>query len=74
MGQGQEGDCLMKTYEYRVHHAPAVVELLAVKRFDMPDAFLASDIETEEIQKTLAEGFRWVRTDGEHAIFERENG
>ncbi len=58
-------------FEYRVHPANAVVELLSPKRFDMPDAYIASDLETDTIRETLALGFRWVRTDGEHAIFER---
>lgn len=62
----------MTRYEYRVHPANAVIELLSPKRFDMPDAFLASDLETDTIRETVDSGFRWVRTDGDYAIFERE--
>lgn len=61
----------MSRFEYRVHPAQAVVECFTPPRFDMADAYLSSDAETDSIKETLAAGFRWVRTDGEHAIFER---
>lgn len=58
-------------YDYRAHPAMAVVELLTVKRFDQPDAYVALDVETDAIRDTLASGYRLVRTEGDHAILEK---
>jgi len=37
-----------------------------------PDAYLARDVSVEAIEALLEKGFRWVRSDGEWAIFERD--
>jgi len=57
-------------YRYQVFPAAEVLALFAV-RPDLPaDAFISADRMTAAIQAALAAGFRWVRIDGEHAIFE----
>ena len=59
-----------RKYHYQVFPAAEVLALFAV-RPDVPaDAFISADKATEAIQAALTAGFRWVRTDGEHAIFE----
>jgi hypothetical protein len=58
------------TYEYRTMPALAVIELTAAAR-PQPDAYLSDDQEKQAYDKLLAGGFRWIRTDGDTAIFER---
>ena len=38
----------------------------------LPDAYVSQDRDTEAVRDLLANGFRWVRTEGEFAVFEKE--
>ncbi len=58
----------------RFHYAtvPAEYVLLAA-RFDAgPDAYVAEDAATIAVRDLLVKGYRWVRTDGGWAVFEKE--
>ena len=37
-----------------------------------PDAYVSKDADTAVVRELLKCGFRWVRTEGELAIFEKE--
>ncbi|MBE2180152.1 MAG: hypothetical protein IAE97_06740 [Chthoniobacterales bacterium] len=37
-----------------------------------PDSYVSQDRDTEAVRDLLAKGYRWVRTEGELAIFEKE--
>ena len=60
----------MQRYEYRLHPANDVIELLLV-RSKQPDSYLSDDHASRAISESLASGFRWIRTEYEVAIFER---
>lgn len=36
-----------------------------------PDAYAAEDGPSRALVDTLQKGYRWIRTDGDHAIFEK---
>ena len=56
-------------YEYEILPYDDVCALL---RFcDEPDAYVSEDSIQVELKRILAAGFRWVRSEGDHAIFER---
>jgi hypothetical protein len=38
----------------------------------MPDAYVSDDPDTRAVRDLLAKGFRWVRTEGDVAVFEKE--
>lgn len=57
-----------KAYKYRVFSLEAV---LGVFRYSIrEDSYLSDDLETQAILESVASGYRWVRSDGENAIFE----
>jgi hypothetical protein len=58
----------------RFHYAtvPAEYVLLASRIDTGPDAYVADDAATIAVRDLLAKGYRWVRTDGEWAVFEKE--
>ena len=59
-------------YEYRLLPTARVIETLSALSTQLQDgAYIASDAETDAIREALAAGFRWIRTDGELAVFER---
>jgi hypothetical protein len=37
-----------------------------------PDAYVADDAATQAVRELLAKGYRWVRTDRDWAVFEKE--
>ena len=37
-----------------------------------PDAYVSEDADTAVIRSLLERGFRWIRTEGELAVFEKE--
>jgi methionine aminopeptidase len=37
-----------------------------------PDAYVAEDATIRAVRELLAKGYRWVRTDGDWAVFEKE--
>jgi hypothetical protein len=59
-----------RRFEYASVNADAV---RAVTARPMPDAaYVSQDRDTEAVRDLLAKGFRWVRTEGELAVFEKE--
>lgn len=57
------------TYHYATVRADAVA---AMARVPAPeDSFLSLDAEVAAVRDLLAKGYRWIRTDGEWAVFER---
>lgn len=62
----------MVRYEYAVMPRDEVVAL--VRTFDAattPGAYLSDDASHRDYCDLLARGFRWVRTDGDVAVFEK---
>ena len=58
----------------RFHYAtlPAECVLLGA-RVDMGEgAYFADEFHTKAVRDLLAKGYRWIRTDGEWAVFEKE--
>jgi hypothetical protein len=37
-----------------------------------PDAYVSDDADTAVVRALLERGFRWIRTEGELAVFEKE--
>lgn len=59
-------------FDYLVFKRTSVLEIFTpVDRETMPDAVLSDDFETRAVQSAIEAGYRWVRTDGDFAIFER---
>ncbi|GEM_PF-1758174 len=57
------------TYHYATVRADALV---AMARVPAPeDSYLSLDGEVAAVRDLLAKGYRWIRTDGEWAVFER---
>jgi hypothetical protein len=48
----------------------AVLALTAEPKY--PDAYVSEDADTVVIRSLLERGFRWIRTEGELAVFEKE--
>lgn len=48
----------------------AVRALTAVPKY--PDVYVSEDADTVVIRSLLERGFRWIRTEGELAVFEKE--
>ncbi|MFZ4484805.1 MAG: hypothetical protein ACOYOL_13080 [Chthoniobacterales bacterium] len=61
---------MRRRFDYATVSADAVRAVTT--RPMMPDAYVSQDRDTEAVRDLLAEGFRWVRTEGELAIFEKE--
>ena len=57
-------------YEYACVSVEAVRALTAEPQY--PDAYVSEDADTAVVRELLKCGFRWVRTEGELAIFEKE--
>lgn len=61
---------MRRRFDYATVNAEAV---RAVTARPMPDAgYVSQDRDTEAVRDLLAKGYRWVRTEGELAIFEKE--
>jgi hypothetical protein len=58
----------------RFHYAtmPAEDVILACREAAEPDAYVAEDFRTRAVRRLVTEGYRWVRTDGDWAVFEKE--
>ena len=59
-----------RRFEYACVNADAVRAVTA--RPLPPDAYVSDDLDTEAVRDLLAKGYRWVRTEGELAVFEKE--
>jgi hypothetical protein len=57
-------------YEYACVPVEAVRALTAEPKY--PDAYVSEDADTVVIRSLLEHGFRWIRTEGELAILEKE--
>jgi hypothetical protein len=57
-------------YEYACVLVEAVRALTAEPKY--PDAYVREDADTVVIRSLLERGFRWIRTEGELAVFEKE--
>ena len=57
-------------YEYACVSVEAVRALTAEPKY--ADAYVSEDADTAVVRELLERGFRWVRTEGELAIFEKE--
>jgi hypothetical protein len=58
----------------RFHYAtvPAEYVLLAARVNVEADAYVAEDATTIAVRELLEKGYRWIRTDGGWAVFEKE--
>lgn len=61
----------MIRYAYMVLPADTVRAALGPEDPDRPDAYLTEDVHTHALRDVLQKGYRWIRTEGEHAIFEQ---
>jgi len=60
---------LQPRYEYETMQIAQVVGLTMF--CDKKDSYRANDEYAIELRRMLSLGFRWIRTDGEYAVFER---
>ncbi len=58
----------------RFHYATVPMEDVAWEAHitTEPDAYVAEDATKIAVRELLAKGYRWVRTDGDWAVFEKE--
>ena len=59
-----------RKFEYACVNADAVRAVTA--RPMPPDAYVSDEADTRAVRDLLAKGFRWVRTEGDVAVFEKE--
>ena len=57
-------------YEYACVSVEAVRALTAEPKY--PDAYVSDDADASAVRELLERGFRWVRTEAELAVFEKE--
>ena len=57
-------------YEYACVNAEAVRALTMEPKY--ADAYVSEDSDTATVRELLERGFRWIRTEGEVAVFEKE--
>jgi hypothetical protein len=57
-------------YEYACVSVQAVRALTAEPKY--PDAYVSEDADTAVVRDLLERGFRWIRTEEELAVFEKE--
>lgn len=60
----------MEVYDYRVFRLYDVISLTMVSVES--DSYIAEDRISEVIKDSLRSGYRWVRSEGDYAIFERK--
>jgi hypothetical protein len=67
--QGSEVARSPRRYHYATVRADA---LFLLTKVPIPkDSYVSNDEETKAVRKLLAAGYRWIRTDGEWAVFEK---
>jgi hypothetical protein len=57
-------------YEYATLNAANLAAILRVPT--PPDSYSSEDETTKAYRDLVSQGFRWIRTDGELAVFEKE--
>ena len=62
-------------YDYILFGKQATFEAFRHRPITQPDAYLSEDLDSElsSIRDALNKGYRWVRTDGDYAVFEKES-
>jgi hypothetical protein len=60
----------MPQYTYRVFDAQTVRQFFYLPRFR--DSYISEDQVARCLREALEDGFRWVRTEGDYAIFEKQ--
>ena len=63
---------VLTRYDYRIFPLDFTASLFAARARAKHEGFVADCPHSRAIDDALREGFRWVRTDGELAIFERK--
>lgn len=58
-------------YHYLVFRLADIAPLLMPPDSSQPDAYVAEDATSRPLRDCLEKGYRWVRTDGEYAVFEK---
>ncbi len=63
----------MATYTYKLFDKTLVVELFRHQSQLRPDAYLSQSLngELDAIRAAVAAGYRWIRSEGEIAVFEQ---
>lgn len=61
----------MIRHHYLAIPLPTVIAVCKPLDPTMPDSYLASDYLMDAVMDAFHKGYRWIRTDGEWAIFER---
>lgn len=64
---------LRRSFEYVLLPAAHVIQCLSwIDKSAAPDSYLSKEPATDALKDVLALGYRWIRTEGDHAVFERE--
>lgn len=63
----------MTQYNYITIHASHLFGLFVAPEMRGPDSYAAMDQETKAILSALNQGYRWIRTDNEMAVFEKQH-
>lgn len=60
------------TYEYATMPLTDIIQLTDARE-PPKDSYLSHDAVSAAYSKLIVAGFRWIRTDGDWAVFERQN-
>ncbi len=62
------------TYNYKLFEKTMVLELFRHQAQIRPDAYLSRSLngELDAIRAAIAAGYRWIRSEGEMAVFEKQ--
>jgi hypothetical protein len=62
----------MNMFDYKVLSLESVLALCRyISPDECPDSYMAEDAESKTLRDLLSNGYRWVRTDGGYAVFEK---
>jgi hypothetical protein len=62
----------MNTFDYKVVPVDIVFSRCRyISPNECPDSYVAEDEESKTLQDLLTNGYRWIRTDGGCAVFEK---
>ena len=64
----------ISTYSYKLFDKVMVLELFRHQAHLRPDAYLSTSLngELDAIRGAVAAGYRWIRSEGELAVFEKQ--
>ncbi len=62
------------TYSYKLYDKTMVLELFRHQAQLRPDTYLSTSLngELDGIRAAIAAGYRWIRSEGEMAVFEKQ--